>query len=393
VTDLPNTINPLERAILDLLCRLPLRWERLDVDALTATEQEALKRLARAGLVEQRIRLRAWMAGFSETLRMQVRVSGECRAADVIGQVFKAVPQWLDGRGRTRGRFRLESDGVVAVRLADQGEQARYDWQHNSPETPSFVLAFVLGIGPMGLPRPRVEGSVKVETCRLDPSEAADARGETSGGEPQEPPSGAREAAGSGGAAPVSTSQATATVGDVTVHNHFHLDQGAVVESVLKRLSAEQAAAQAGPPGEAPSKSPGGSATPEPPKDDAEKRPRAHWPIERAEEEVRDYLERHKITYKRLVQPCLGGRPGAIKEYWSRFGPTPIARDINERLAITDPRARCRKQDVSRTWTYQKLIRPPVSTPPRRPEGWVSPDSDGSPAQDILDDIHGAQQP
>jgi len=243
--DMPNRTGPLARAILDLLRSLPLRWKRLDVERLTGTEQEALKRLMRAGLVEGRIRLRACMDGFPQPVQMQVCVSGEYRTADVITLVFNAVPDWLDGKGQTRGRFRLESDGVVAVRLTDQGEEARHDYEHNSPETPSFVLAIVLGIGPMGLPRPRVEGSVKVESCRLGSAEAAEVQGETRKAEAQRPRSGAREAADSRGVAPASTSQATATVGDITVHNHLHLDQGAVVETVLKRLAEQQSAAPA----------------------------------------------------------------------------------------------------------------------------------------------------
>jgi len=246
--DMPNHTDPLARAILGLLCSLPLRWERLDTDRLTGSEQEALKRLTRAGLIEERIRVRAWMHGFPQDLHMQVEVSGEYRAADVLRQVFNAVPEWLDGEGRTRGRFRLESDGVVEVRLTDQGEQARHDYEHNSPETPSFVLATVLGIGPLGLPRPKVKGSVKVESCRLGSAEAAEVQGETRKAEAQRPRPGAPRATDSRGAAPAS--HATATVGDITVHNHLHLDQGAVVETVLKRLAEQQAAAPAHSPDE-----------------------------------------------------------------------------------------------------------------------------------------------
>jgi len=388
--DMPNRVAPLERAIVNLLGCLPLRWERLDVDALTAAEQEALKRLARAGLVEQRIRLRAWMAGSCETLRMQVRVSGEYQSSDVIRRMFDATPEWLDGRGRTRGRFHLESGGVVEVRLTDQGEEARHDWQHNSPQTPSFVLAFVAGIGPMGLPRPRVEGSVVVESCRLEPSGAAEVQSETTGSETQPPPSGAGEAAGSGGVAPAFTSQAT--VGDVTVHNHFHLDQGAVVESVLKRLSEQQAAAETCLPEEALATARVAPAAPQAPGAKDVERSRAQWPVERTEAAVQDYLQSHKTAYRRLGQGCLDGRRGAAEEFRDLFGPTAIARVINDMLGITDPRARCRKQDVSRTPTYRARIRPLLASPPRRPEGWVAPDDGGSPAQDILDDIHGTQQ-
>jgi len=239
MTHLPNTTDPLSRAILDLLCRLPLRWQEVDTENMTATEQEALKRLVRAGLAEQRIRLRAWMDGFEQTVRMQVRVSGEYRSSDVVRRLFDAVPEWLDADGRTRGRFRLESDGVVGVRLTDQGELARQDWEQNSPENPSFVLAFVLGIGPLGLPRPSVPGRVTVESCRVESGEAP---------EEAEPSESAAQAQAS--------AQASAAVGDITVHNDVHLDPGAVVEAVLARLDERQAAAPAPP---APERHPGTS--------------------------------------------------------------------------------------------------------------------------------------
>lgn len=82
-----------------------------------------------------------------------------------------------------------------------------------------------------------------MSTWRLGP--AAAAQGETKKGETRPPRSEAPGATDSRGAAPASASQATATVGDIAVHNHVHLDQGAVVEAVLKQMAEQQAAAQA----------------------------------------------------------------------------------------------------------------------------------------------------
>jgi hypothetical protein len=389
--DASNPIGPLERAILDLLCSLPLRWERFDTDWLTGTEQEAIKRLARGGLVEQRIRLRARMDGFPQALHMQVCVSGEYRAVDVISQVFSAVPEWLDGKGQTRGRFRLESDGVVEARLTDQGAEARHDYEHNSPQNPSFILAFVLGVGPMGIPRPQVKGTVRVESYRVDSADVAEPQGVAMRDDARRPvaPAGTRSQI----VASTAPSQATAAVGDIAVHNHIHIDQGAIVDTVLKKLTEQQAATPArGLEKEPPARSTA-PAAPEVAKEKNEKSSRAQWPLERIEVEVRNHLQQHKAMYRKLGQACLDGRAGADAEFRSVFGPTPIAIAINETLGITDPAAQCSKQDVSRTRTYQAFVRPLVANPPRRPEAWATPNETDAGFQDILGDIQGDEEP
>lgn len=247
MTDQPTPTDPLKRAILDLLCRLPLRWQAIDTEDMTATEQEALKRLVRSGLAEQRIRLRAWMEGFEQTLHMQVCVSGEYKTADVLRQMFNAVPEWLDADGRTRNRSRLESDGVIGVRLTDQGERACYEYQQFYPLEASSILDFVLGVGPGDLRRPPIPGRVTVESCRV----------ESGGGtrEETEPATSSR-------------AQATAAEGDITVQNHIHLDQGAVVEAVLAKLAERGTAAPARQPVEeqpAPSEAAGRAGRPQEP--------------------------------------------------------------------------------------------------------------------------------
>jgi len=216
---LPMPVDPLDRAILDLLCKLPLRWGQIDTEELTATEQEALKLLTRTGLVEERIRVRAWMAGFPQTVHMQFRVSGQYRLIDLVNKVLQAVPGWLDANGRTCGPFRLESDGVIEARLTDQGEQARHDYDHNSPENPSFVLAFVKGRGPMGLPQPEVKGTVYVEYCRVETGQEGDSQKRV---------------------AVLAAAHATANVGDITVHNHIVVDPGAIAELFFQKWAEHQ---------------------------------------------------------------------------------------------------------------------------------------------------------
>jgi hypothetical protein len=221
----PEKIGPRDQTILDMLYKLPLHWGTIDANILTATEQEALNLLTRAGLAELRIRLRGSMQGFQQWAEMQFAVSGEYRKAELINELLHAVPEWLDADGKTRGRFTCESDGLLGVRLTDQGEQAKHDYDNNTPDSPSFVLAFVRGTGPMGLPRPRVDGTVIVECCRVQKTAQEDDR----------------PAKGASGEKPPPAASANATVGDITVHNHVTIDAGAIADLVLKRLAEQQA--------------------------------------------------------------------------------------------------------------------------------------------------------
>ena len=56
----------LSKAIEDLLRRIPDKWQRVDTDQLSVTEQQALLRLVGAGLVERRNTIRLDMAGQNE---------------------------------------------------------------------------------------------------------------------------------------------------------------------------------------------------------------------------------------------------------------------------------------------------------------------------------------
>jgi len=227
-------VDPLDRAILDMLDKLPLHWGTVNTDDLTATEQQALKLLTRAGLVENRIRVRAWTDGFPQTVNMQFRVSGEYPSTDLVKEALHAVPEWLDGEGRLRGGFTLQSNGVFDVRLTDQGELAKHDYDTNTADNPSFVLAFIRGIGPMGLPRPGVKGTVVAEYCRVETAQEDHRPAKRASREESAPAS------------------ANATGGDITVHNHINIDpgaiadlvlkKGAIADLVLKKLAEEQAA-------------------------------------------------------------------------------------------------------------------------------------------------------
>jgi len=70
----PN--DPLDQAILDLLARLPLTWAPLDVDRLSAVEQEALRLLTAGGMVERRFSLRLRLIGHAEAVEATVNATG-----------------------------------------------------------------------------------------------------------------------------------------------------------------------------------------------------------------------------------------------------------------------------------------------------------------------------
>lgn len=221
MTSWPVHVDLLDRAILDLLCSLPATWREHDADALTGTRQEALRLLTEAGLVERRVWLTARMEGQPDEVDLTVVVSGEGVTPLIWERVFRAVPQWVNPEGRTRARVTLACSRVQ-IRLSDQGELARHDYEHQTPEKPSAVVAFVRRLG-FHAHRPPVSPTVRVESCHV-------------------------RAAAPGHTASNATiiAAAQARTGDVTVNNVIQIDPAAVVAQVLAAL-AQQAAAAAGP--------------------------------------------------------------------------------------------------------------------------------------------------
>lgn len=237
----PARIEPLDRAILGLLCSVPATWREHDADALTGTQQEALRLLTEAGLVERRVWLTVRMAGQPDEVDMTIVVCGEGVTPLIWERVFRAVPPWVDAAGRTRGRVTLAASRVQ-IRLSDQGELARHDYEHQTPEKPSAVVAFVRRLG-FHAHRPPVSPTVRVESCHV-------------------------RAAAPGQATPSGTiiAAANARTGDVTVNNVIQIDPAAVVAQVLAAL-AQQAPAAAGPATSGPSaaaRSPTPTASPKP---------------------------------------------------------------------------------------------------------------------------------
>jgi hypothetical protein len=217
----PAHVEPLDRAILDLLCSLPSTWGDYDAEALSGSEQEAIRRMVRAGLVELRLIVRATMDGRDELVELTLTVTGEYDGADIWRAILEQVPDWLDADGRTRGRCQMWSD-PRQIRLTDQGEVARHDYVNQTPENPSSVCAFVRRLGFFAHRHP-VPPRIRVESCSVNARSGGD-RGPT-----------------------VAAAAAKATVGDITIQNNIQLDHGVIVEQILAEMDKRQEAAPSEP--------------------------------------------------------------------------------------------------------------------------------------------------
>ncbi len=227
----PKHVDPLDRAILDLLCDAPLRWQPHDPDKLSATEQMAIRLMVKAGLIDLRYELLASMTGQPERVEMILVVSGEYKTSDVWRIILGFVPRWVNETGAVRGSGSLFVQSGD-FRLSNQGELARHHYQHQTADNPSTVCAFVRRLG-INAKRGDVPAHLVVKSCRVtDRDETESSRAST-----------AATTATAGAAA-----QATASVGDIAVHNHIQLDQGAIVQAVLAKIADQKKPAWPEPP-------------------------------------------------------------------------------------------------------------------------------------------------
>lgn len=210
----PIHVEPLDRAILDLLCSLPSSWGGYDAETLTGSEQEAVRLMVWAGLIELRLMVQATMDNRDELVKLVLTVTGEYDASGIWRAVLNQVPEWLDADGRTRGRCRMWSD-PRQIRLTDQGELAHHDYKNQTSDNPSAVCAFVRKIG-FFAHRPSVPARIRVESCNTD------TRSDREPGRT------------------MNAAAAKATVGDITIHNNIQIDHGAIVEQILSELDKRQ---------------------------------------------------------------------------------------------------------------------------------------------------------
>jgi len=128
-------LGELDRALLDLLDRLPLTWESLDHDKLTAAEQEALKLLTTGGLVERRLAFSLRLIGHAVSVEATVTATGEYGIVEALEPVAKAAWQawagdYLKGKAgapQDQPAFHCERVGPEQARLTQEGQQAKAD--------------------------------------------------------------------------------------------------------------------------------------------------------------------------------------------------------------------------------------------------------------------------
>lgn len=125
----------LAEAIEDLLRRIPDKWQRMDTDQLSVTEQQALLRLVGAGLVERRNTIRLDMAGQNEGFEATIAVTGEAGLLQAIEPALAeswsrwsgAIEDWRRRTGAASRPFRVTKIGGDEWRLTEHGLLARAD--------------------------------------------------------------------------------------------------------------------------------------------------------------------------------------------------------------------------------------------------------------------------
>jgi len=158
-----SSIDPLDQALIDILCSMTGAWASLSIDALTHVQTEALQVLTHAGLVEERLKIMACQEKFDEELTMMCLVWGEYEPL-VHQKIFFLMPHWLDENKRLRGHMKLKIEGAIHARLTTEGERAKQDFEGPGE---SSVLMIVRGMPGCsnGL---RVTGSLKIETKHIN---------------------------------------------------------------------------------------------------------------------------------------------------------------------------------------------------------------------------------
>jgi len=125
----------LAKAIEDLLRRTPDKWQRVDTDQYSVTEQQALLRLVAAGLVERRNTVRLDMAGQNEGFEATIAMTGEAGLLQAIEPALAeswsrwsgAIEDWRRRTGAASRPFRVTKIGGDEWRLTEHGLLARAD--------------------------------------------------------------------------------------------------------------------------------------------------------------------------------------------------------------------------------------------------------------------------
>lgn len=214
----PAHVEPMDRAILDLLESIPPMWRDHNSRQLSSTQQQALHLMIDAGLVERRQSSEFRMLGQAEVVETIAVVSGEGAITALMGHLFRMLPHWLDPANRLRGSLDARHRHLE-IRLSDLGELARHHYQNQTVENPSTVCSFVRKTGFFATRLP-VQAKLRVETFRVQSARQADHS-------PNQQ-------------APSVITMAQAKTGDITIHNHNHnvvkVDLSSMVEPMVREF-------------------------------------------------------------------------------------------------------------------------------------------------------------
>lgn len=286
-----TALEPLDRAIIELVRTIPTRWEDYHINDLSSTQEKASRLLVGAGLVELRNTLRYLMAGDRRVLRVRFRATGEKGLSIVTEQVLQAAAFWHDN-GKLKNQVRCEREHASQRRLTDQGELSRNDLEENRHHC---LLEFVKKTGLFAY-RPNFSGHGIIESLEIIDSN----------------PDGPKATA---------TAVAYASVGNITVQNHqdVHINTDSlaqVLASALEKL------------GQVPQPS-----KPTEPQEQAAVQMRA-WTAEELNEAIRQYRAKRAATFNEFVSildnPKATARQKrlAYKNARNLFGRNVIAREL-----------------------------------------------------------------
>jgi hypothetical protein len=140
--------DAVDKAVMELLHEVPEAWAELEHDGLTAVEQEALRLLTAAGMVERRFSIRLLLIGHPVQIDVTVTATGEHGLAQAMEPVLrKSWDAWAkfyrahrDGPEEDRPKVFCENTGPDMWRLTKDGVLARQDLEDGRAKT---VLDFV----------------------------------------------------------------------------------------------------------------------------------------------------------------------------------------------------------------------------------------------------------
>jgi hypothetical protein len=337
----------LERPVAELLRRVPKRWRKFSLDALTEQESEALRLLVMAELVERRCRVRLTMLNQAHAVEATFTATGEYGLVEALQPLILSLWRdwqagyvaWRESDVEDAPPFHCEGLKPSEWRLSARGDQARQDLAEGRV---SDVLDFVLWRrffdgSPRLLPggkisqRLPVRGHgqlVKFKKVKVD-----------------EPPA-----------------PQVANVKEIA---------DAVAEAFVKKYESLLAGLQVPTATAATQEGTDRPATREP--------PRVRRNLE-TEDRLQKYLSGRAGDYERLVNAVLRSESGSIRCFREEFGPTAFARKMAEEGSGDEAEINRIKTAVQKTRTYRERIKPVLRSQP--PEDWRSGKLDvGAPAK------------